>query len=455
MIEKSEIDSKSKELGVHPSSVQRDYVFGWLLSGIAQATDLNKTLILKGGNAFRKAYFEHARYSNDLDFSTQSQIDLEQLKTSINNVCQYVGDKAGISFSLADNKVQIKDLANKNKIYEARVYFKGFYGEENYNLKVKMDIQEFDKIFLPIQSRNIIHSYSDQHECQGQIRCHQLEELLASKLKALLQRRHSPDLYDFVHAIFIQKVLDIDRPQVVSTFLKKTIYQPNPTVAKNLLLELPFQVIKGFWNQYIVCPTQSAIEFDNAEQHFKDAILNLFSAFTYGGDIISSNYFSAAHRNLIMDAGQSQTLLKIAYHNMTRFVEPYSLTYKIPGDGMGKEYFYAWDRTGGNSGKVGIKSFLQNEIQSLEATDEKFEPRYPVEVSRAGELGDKTYFSQSFRSSSGISRPRRPRSIFASPSYTYQCTVCYKKLKSRNGTLRKHKDNFKNGCYGRYGTRVF
>jgi predicted nucleotidyltransferase component of viral defense system len=72
MIDKEEIDGKADELGVHVANVQRDYVFGWLLSGLAQAENrLRPSLILKGGNCFRKAYFEHARFSNDLDFSTQ------------------------------------------------------------------------------------------------------------------------------------------------------------------------------------------------------------------------------------------------------------------------------------------------------------------------------------------------------------------------------------------------
>ncbi len=71
VIDKAEIDSKSDELGVHAANVQRDYVFSWLLSGLYQSDNpLRDILVLKGGNCFRKAYFEHARYSNDLDFST-------------------------------------------------------------------------------------------------------------------------------------------------------------------------------------------------------------------------------------------------------------------------------------------------------------------------------------------------------------------------------------------------
>ncbi len=58
MITKDEIDSKAQELEIHSSNVQRDYVFGWVLMGIYSASPLKDLLVLKGGNAFRKGYFE-------------------------------------------------------------------------------------------------------------------------------------------------------------------------------------------------------------------------------------------------------------------------------------------------------------------------------------------------------------------------------------------------------------
>src|SRR5439155_13456403 len=80
MIDKHEIDAKAEELGVHAANVQRDYVFGWLLSSIFRADNpLQPLLVLKGGNSFRKAYFEHGRFSNDLDFSTQTELDVDLL----------------------------------------------------------------------------------------------------------------------------------------------------------------------------------------------------------------------------------------------------------------------------------------------------------------------------------------------------------------------------------------
>jgi len=49
--------------------------------------------------------------------------------------------------------------------------FKGFYNEENVDLKTQFDVTQFDKIYLPVQDRMILHPYSDQDVCQGTMRC--------------------------------------------------------------------------------------------------------------------------------------------------------------------------------------------------------------------------------------------------------------------------------------------
>lgn len=466
MITKGEIDEKSEELGVNTSDVQRDYVFGWLLSGIYNKENaLKDLLILKGGNGFRKAYFEHARYSNDLDFSAQVDVNPELLEAEIKKACNYASELTGINFTLDQNKVALKRGADEdNKTYEARVYFKGFYGEETYNIKVKLDVKEFDKIFLPLQRRNIIHSYSDASDCKGELVCHKLEELLASKLKALLCRQHSPDLYDFIFTVFFQKVIGVDKLEIIKTFLKKTTYETNPTLAKNRLLEISFQAFKDFWNRYLICPRQSLIAFEEAENQFKFLIPQMFTLLQpsyssavggYGGaggnsiDYVVSNY-----RNKIMEAGRTGKILKMLYDSVARYVEPYSLTYKTRQDGIGNEYFYAWDRTGGRSGRAGMKSFIQNKIQSVEITEESFEPRYPIELSKSG-----GYFGNSFATRTpsvrrpSVTRPKKRVNSFFGVIHTIECPVCNKRFKrsSYDTKLNKHKDRYGNQCYGRIG----
>jgi len=454
MIDKAEIDSKSVELEVHTSNVQRDYVFGWLLYGIYDNQNpLSHMLALKGGNAFRKAYFPNARFSNDLDFSTELRIDIDRLLAGLKQACAKAAEGSGVHFLVDDSRVSARtSVDGESEIYEARVYFKSFYGEEDVRIRIDLDIKEYDQIFLPLQSRRLIHAYSDSSLCHCDIRCLKLEELLASKLKALLGRVHSSDLYDFVHAVFFQKALDISRREVISTFLKQTIYEPQPMSAKSLLLELPFQTIKALWNEFIVCPKTSVFPFDDAETWFKTVITEMFSvfapqvqspAYAVAGRGIALDYFSSGPRSQILEAARLQRVIRFVYDGLQRVVEPYALVFKRRLDGVAREYFYGWDLQGGRSGQVGIKSYIASKVGAIQITDQSFQPRFPV-----GLVKDGGYFSRPFSSST-----RRMSSRPSTTEYTVACPYCGKRFKrSRYDTrLNEHKDRFGNRCYGRVG----
>ena len=90
MITKDEIEAKAAEFEIHAANVERDYVFGWLLTGIYSASSLKDSLVLKGGNCFRKAYFAMTRFSGDLDFSCETAIDQAMLLGELNKVCDFV-----------------------------------------------------------------------------------------------------------------------------------------------------------------------------------------------------------------------------------------------------------------------------------------------------------------------------------------------------------------------------
>jgi len=92
---------------------------------------------------------------------------------------------------------------------EARLYFKDFYGNAHTTtISVHLDVAEYDRIFLPVQNRFLIHPYSDNDSATRRFDATKLEELLAAKLKCLLQRRHSFDLYDYVYSVFINRDLE-------------------------------------------------------------------------------------------------------------------------------------------------------------------------------------------------------------------------------------------------------
>jgi len=188
MIERSEIEAVSNQLGIHTSHVQRDYVFGWLLSLLYSSSPLGKKLVLKGGNCLRKAYFESGRYSRDLDFSTSVSIPDSELGLELNAICLALNESTGIKFETEKTRVGEKKGADDDKrVSEARLYFHDFYGQESeLVLGIRLDVTQFTRLYLPVQERFLIHPYSDKEACSGLIQCVKLEELLTLLKKAEL-----------------------------------------------------------------------------------------------------------------------------------------------------------------------------------------------------------------------------------------------------------------------------
>ena len=71
MINGQEILEFAGELGLAPDVVEKDYVLGWLLAGIAAHPILGEQWIFKGGTCLKKGYFETYRFSEDLDFTVK------------------------------------------------------------------------------------------------------------------------------------------------------------------------------------------------------------------------------------------------------------------------------------------------------------------------------------------------------------------------------------------------
>ncbi len=455
MITVEEIDAAAKNFGISISNVERDYVFGWLIAGIFQESQLGQSLVLKGGNALRKGYFPLTRFSDDLDFSTREGLDGARLIERLNEVCRFTEARTGVAFQLDRNAiVEERQIDRERHAYKVRLYFRDFADQgEHITLKVRVDVTEYDRLHLPVQSRNLIHQYSDASECATQIRVVKLEEALADKLKCLLQRRSCYDLFDTVYAIFVSNELDVDRTEIVRVFLKKTIFEPSPGAAKNLLLGLPFDLFQGYWHK-VICPVSTRMTFGHAVERLRSGLEELFAPFGYG-EWYERAFFPAELRNPILEAGSARRLLELRYHGVSRVVEPYALTFKRRKDGHAREYFYAFDRTGGRTSGPGIKTFVATDIDSLSLKDETFEPRFEVELARAGDAET----AGRFVGSPGkrlVSTRRRSAFSGISP-YTVECPYCGKHFSRKRPStkLNPHKDEYGNPCYGRVGHRVW
>ncbi|MGV7120074.1 nucleotidyl transferase AbiEii/AbiGii toxin family protein [Sphingopyxis sp. 550A] len=134
-------------------------------------------------------------------------MDPKRFQAETNEACSAAQDACGVVFETEKNSfVADRMIDAQRQSFKGKIYFRDFYGTKgDLTISVKLDVTEFDRLFLPTVVRPLLHPYSDASVCQIGIACVSLEELLANKLKCLLQRRHSFDLYDLVYATFLER----------------------------------------------------------------------------------------------------------------------------------------------------------------------------------------------------------------------------------------------------------
>jgi len=383
MISENEVKGLAIQLGVPLAYVEKDYVMGWLLSGVYNDPLLAQNLILKGGNCLRKVYFPDTRFSDDLDF-TAHHLDSEGVfRTRLNAVCESVSKAAAINFDTEQTQVKtVSPPSEGMTILDGRVYFRGFAGDSSVTMRIKFDVSEYEKIVLPLQNHQMIHGYSDNGACGVRILSYSLEEVLSEKLRSWIQRTRPRDLFDVVK-IIQSGAIPISKKNVLSAFLQKTIFKQVPMAGRDeMLFEPKFEPIEQHWLSTIICPSTSLIDVVIAVAVFKNFINALFDpeilrAIGLAPAPVSMYQYNirSGIREAVIEAGKARQLIRMRYEGIERDVEPYSFRFKMTQKGYGAEYFYGYDRTRRQT----IKSFFLFKIEAISILTEHYIPRWIVE----------------------------------------------------------------------------
>jgi len=222
MIEKTEILSLSKSLNLLPTTIEKDYVLGWILMAIYHSSNMNSTWIFKGGTCLKKCYFEKYRFSEDLDFTllNPQHIDKVFLKEFLQEISQWIYEESEIAIS---EKLSTFDIYrnSKNQIMaECKLTFHGPLRQKTNFPRIKLDLTASEQLLLPSEKRVIFHPYSDKPSNLPLATCYCYEELFAEKLRALTERMRPRDLYDIVH-LFQQHQLVSSKEILTKTLLQK------------------------------------------------------------------------------------------------------------------------------------------------------------------------------------------------------------------------------------------
>ena len=226
MILQKEIATISEQLGVSKSVIDKDWILGHFIAAIFNEPELKETLIFKGGTCLKKCWFEEYRFSEDLDFTSKSQ-ELELTQQHLKFITKYVEDNTEVKTHI----VSLKPLKFKDRLtgYEAIIKFWGADHPRNimpptpdrWQTKIKIEIILYEEMIFDVSQQKVTHPYSDTLKLETTIPCYKIEEVLAEKLRALIQRSYTAprDYYDIWY--LSNNFPDLDWKSIVVAFHKK------------------------------------------------------------------------------------------------------------------------------------------------------------------------------------------------------------------------------------------
>ena len=199
------IQEAARQYGVPQNLIEKDYALTYTLAGLAAHPDLSDTLLFKGGTALKKVFFGDYRFSEDLDFSAQLAPKERELESAIHQAAQraaaLLSEQGPFSVEVARRPEQEPHPGGQDA-FLVRVQFPW---HPRPLCQIKVEITHDELVVLTPRKRALIHGFEE--DLRPQVSCYQLEEIVAEKLRALLQthqnivargwgRQHARDYYD-------------------------------------------------------------------------------------------------------------------------------------------------------------------------------------------------------------------------------------------------------------------
>lgn len=193
--------------------IDKDWILGHFLNAMFSFSDISKNFVFKGGTCLKKNYFQDYRFSEDLDFTLLNKtFVIDEL--FFKKVIELAEQNSGAKFSLKNIKPQIHK--DKPQGYEVTILFWGAFHKPNqavlpvsrWQTKIKLDISFSETVLLKPEKKRIFHFYSDSEIINSTVPVYPLNEVVAEKLRSLMQRNRPRDIYDLYYLSEIIKVDD-------------------------------------------------------------------------------------------------------------------------------------------------------------------------------------------------------------------------------------------------------
>lgn len=264
MIKPGEIQKIASSLKVKDTQIEKDYVLGWILKGISQNNFLSRKLAFKGGTTIRKFYIANYRLSEDLDFTfTDMNMNATVIKSEFDHVLKWVALESRLTLVIRDEKIH--NTGN----YVFYIGYIGPLGGSINNKSIKVDICNDEKLCNATVDLSALNEYSDLKD-EYKINCYSIREIIAEKMRSLMQRTMPRDLYDLWFLLEVEgyNILDF-----ISDFQEKARYKNlDPDMFVNTVISKEVR-FKNTWNNYLTDQIKDLEDFDtvwrNLNKHFR------------------------------------------------------------------------------------------------------------------------------------------------------------------------------------------
>jgi len=231
MISKNEINKLALEQKVRTSTIDKDWVLGHFVDAIYTIPECRNNLIFKGGTCLKKCRFPNYRFSEDLDFTAINENFVFEMKM-LKKIVELVTGRTEMLVHIQS----LENLQFNNQVtgYCAKIKYWGADHSKNqqppepsrWQTSIKIEVILYEKMFFAPDLATILHPYSDKLTENAQnIPIYSINEALAEKIRALIQRSYTAPR-DYFDIWYLSKnIKNIDWEEVVKGFYKKIAYK--------------------------------------------------------------------------------------------------------------------------------------------------------------------------------------------------------------------------------------
>ena len=239
------------------SMVEHDLVISRALVCLYSNLKIKDSLIFRGGTALNKLFIKPAaRYSEDIDFVQKRSEPIGPILDAI---------RQSLQSWLGEPRRKITERGAK------LIYQYSAIGGVPAKLKIEINTTEHFQV-LPLKLEPfIVHSEWFNGTCE--ILTYELAELIATKLRALYQRRKGRDLFDLQHVFYrelvkINQVMDIFQKYCArdGVLISKKLFQKNMEIKK---LNRDFQI-----DMNALLPREAGWNFDAAFDFVQNQVVS-------------------------------------------------------------------------------------------------------------------------------------------------------------------------------------